>query len=189
MQRQLLVSGVEKPEAAGQLEVLRRLGPELELGTVDPRLRRVCGAKPRPLPPRQCKRIEELLVAIVVVKDRNIEGRPPLPELELAAGLVRIEPLRLSEGELCRRIECLPVEGGAAIALAKVCVNQYLLRRLPVDTHLTAGVAVIVLERWIDSTRRPNGARVPRVGEPGHVGNCLRPKRGAVNGSVPRRGR
>src|SRR5579862_4567533 len=125
MQRQLLVPGVEVPEAAGELDILRCLGTELELGAIDSRLGRVSGAEARSLASGQRKGVEELLVAIIVVKDCHIERRPPLPELDLGASLVRVESLGLSEGELCRRIECLSVEGSSAVPLAEVCVDQY----------------------------------------------------------------
>ncbi len=189
MQGEFLILGVEEPETARELDICGNLGPELHLGAIDPRPGRVRGAQAGPLAAGQRKGVEELLVAVAVMKDREIKGGSPLPELQLGADLVRIELLRLGEGELCRRIEGLSVEGCSAVPLGEACVEQRLIVWLPVDAHFTAGVVVVVLERRIDAARRTIEARVLCVGTPGNVRNRLSPQRRAGTGPIPRRGR
>src|SRR5580704_19463620 len=147
MQGKFLILGVEESETARELDVVGSLGPELHLYAIDPRLGRVHSAKAGSLAAGQRKGVEELLVAVVVMKDREIKGGSPLPKLQLGTDLVRIELLRLGEGEFCRRIEGLSVEGCSAVPLGEACVDQRLIVWLPVDAHFTAGVVVIVIER------------------------------------------
>src|ERR1700675_4105107 len=179
VQSQFLVLAVEESETARELEIFGRFGPELRLSAIYSRLGRIHRTKAGSLAARQSKGVEELLVAVVIMEDREIKGGSPLPELQLGADLVGIELLRLGEGELCRRIEGLSVEGCSAVPPGEACVEQRLIVWLPVDAHLTTGVVVVVLARRIDAARRTKEARILCVGNPCNVRNRLRPKRRA----------
>ena len=57
------------------------------------------------------------------MKERNLDVRSPLQQLQLGTDLVRIEPLRRGESQFRWSIECLPVEGRSAVSLAEDCVD------------------------------------------------------------------
>jgi len=101
----------------------------------------------------QRKGVEELLVAVAVMKDREIKRGSPLPELQLGADLVRIELLRLGEGELCRRIEGLSVEGCSAVPLGEACVEQ----RLIVWLQSTPTLPLVLLLSYSSGALTPPG--------------------------------
>ena len=81
MQREIHVLAVHEAEAGPHLDVVGRLEAKLELGTVDTGLRRIDRLESRTGTARERKRIEELLVLVVVIERGGIELEATIHEL------------------------------------------------------------------------------------------------------------
>src|SRR4029077_19275735 len=129
----------------------RRFHPELELGPVDARLRGIDGVEPGAEAARQREGIEKLLILVVVVERRDVEPRPPVPELRLKSELVGGELLGVRERELGVVVIGLPVEGDSAVTLTDAHVREHTVAGFPVEANLAAHVIGVVLECGYES--------------------------------------
>src|ERR1700688_2470809 len=95
---------------------------------------------------RQRERVEELLVLVVVVEDRDVELTAPVPQVRLQSDLDRVELFRSREVRLSREVERLSVERSTAVTLAEIHVGQNDVAGLPVGARLEADIGVVLIQ-------------------------------------------
>src|ERR1700687_5696293 len=95
---------------------------------------------------RQRERVEELLVLVVVVEDRDVELAAPVPQVRLHSDLDRVELFRSREVRLLGEVERLSVERSATVTLAETQIGQYVVDGLPVGAGLETDIGVVLVE-------------------------------------------